>query len=65
MEPLFPNVTVKLTGTDGNAFAILGNVERAMRKAGVAQKDIDRMKNDVFSRDQYALQTVMEWVNVE
>ena len=65
MEPLFPNVTVKLTGTDGNAFAILGNVERAMRKAGVAQKDIDRMKNDVFSSDQYALQTVMEWVNVE
>ena len=34
-EIKYPNVKVQLVGQDGNAFAILGNVQRAMRRAGL------------------------------
>ena len=30
----YPDVEVQLTGTDGNAFAIIANVQSALRKAG-------------------------------
>lgn len=33
-EVKFPDVTVQLVGEDGNAFAILGRVSAALRKAG-------------------------------
>lgn len=33
-EVKFPDVTVKLVGNDGNAFAILGSVSRALKAAG-------------------------------
>ena len=32
MEPKYPDVTVKLVGEDGNAFAILGRVGKALRR---------------------------------
>ena len=35
MEPKHPEVTIDLIGEDGNAFAILGRVSRAMRRAGI------------------------------
>jgi hypothetical protein len=33
--PIFPHVTVQLTGKDGNACAIIGRTAKAMRDAGV------------------------------
>lgn len=30
----FPDVDVRLTGTDGNVFSVIGNVSRALRRAG-------------------------------
>ncbi len=30
----FPDVSVQLTGNDGNAFAIIGAVSKALKKAG-------------------------------
>ena len=39
--PRFPDIHVELTGKDGNAFAILGRVARALREAGVDQAVID------------------------
>ena len=32
--PKYPDVTVKLLGEDGNAFAIMGAVRQALRRAG-------------------------------
>ena len=32
--PKFPDVNVPLAGEDGNAFAILGRVRKALRRAG-------------------------------
>lgn len=47
----YPNVKVKLTGTDGNAFAIMGKVREAMRKAKVEQKEIDKFTEEAMSGD--------------
>ena len=33
MSPTYPDVTVQLTGTDGNAFAVMGTVAAAIRAA--------------------------------
>jgi hypothetical protein len=33
----YPDIHVRLTGTDGNAFAIIGAVSRALRRAGHVQ----------------------------
>jgi hypothetical protein len=31
MTPKYPEIQVQLTNTDGNAFAVLGHVHRALR----------------------------------
>lgn len=33
-EPKFPHVSVRLIGEDGNAFAIIARVQKALRRAG-------------------------------
>ncbi|MCK9597643.1 MAG: hypothetical protein M0R06_01305 [Sphaerochaeta sp.] len=66
MEPKYPNVKVKLSGEDGNAFAILGRVTGAMKRAG-----IDKAERDLFMEEAMAgdydnlLQVCMKWVEVE
>lgn len=35
MEPKFPNVTVQLSETDGNVFAVMGAVSVALKRAGL------------------------------
>ncbi len=65
MEPKFPHVEVELVGQNGNAFAILGNVQRAMRQADVDKTDIDEMMAEAMSGDyDHLLQTVMATVAV-
>ena len=51
MAVKFPKVRVKLLGEDGNAFAIMGRVTRAMRRAGVPQADIDEYVRSATSGD--------------
>ena len=41
MEPKYPEIEVHLTGQDGNAFAILARVTRAMRHAGISDEERD------------------------
>jgi hypothetical protein len=65
MEPKFPHVEVELVGQNGNALAILGNVQRAMRQADVDKTDIDEMMAEAMSGDyDHLLQTVMATVAV-
>ena len=42
---------VKLIGTDGNAYAIMGACSRAGRKAKFTQEKIDEMLADMMSSD--------------
>lgn len=59
----FPDVIVPLVGEDGNAFAILGRVITAMRRAGCTKEEIDAFKTEATSGDyDHLLATVMETV---
>ena len=61
----FPEVSVKLTGGDGNAFAILGAVEKAMRRANVPKAEIEAYMTEAMSGDYNKLLAVtMRTVNV-
>ena len=61
----YPNVKVNLIGQDGNAFAILGSVSKAMHKAKIPQKEIDIfMKEATSGNYDHLLQTVITWVDV-
>ena len=56
---------VKLTGQDGNAFAIMGAASKAMRRAGVPKEQIDAMLKECTSGDyDHLLQTVMKYCEV-
>jgi hypothetical protein len=56
---------VKLIGTDGNAFAIMGIVTREMRKAGFDPETIQEYKKEAMSGDyDHLLQVTMKWVDV-
>ena len=64
-SPRYPNVKVKLTGTDGNAFAILGKVSKALRQEGVPEEDRNQFLKQASSGNyDQLLATCMEWVDV-
>jgi hypothetical protein len=63
--PKYPNVTVRLVGEDGNAFAIMGRVISAMREAGVPQKEIAKyMKESMAGDYDHLLMVALRWVDV-
>ena len=63
---LYPNITVKLVGEDGNAFSIMGAVAKALRLAGVEKPQIELYMKESTSGDyNNLLITAMKWVNVE
>ena len=65
MDTRYPDIEVQLTGRDGNAFAIMGAVTGALRKAGVPQHEIDQYLEESKSGDyNHLLVTAMEWVEV-
>lgn len=65
-EPKYPDISVKLTGEDGNSFAIIGRVSRALRCAGVSREEINEFVTEATSGDyDNVLQTAMRWVEAE
>jgi len=60
------NVTVRLVGTDGNAFALLGKVRQAFRRAGYDAGFIEQFTKEAMagSYDEL-LACIMRYVNVE
>lgn len=60
----YPNIEVQLSGTDGNAFAILGKVRGALKDAGVSREEQDAFYAEATSGDYDALlATAVRWVN--
>ncbi len=58
------NVKVKLVGTDGNAWALMGKVTQALRKAGRADL-VEPFRKEAMSGDYtHLLATCMEYVDV-
>lgn len=61
----YPTIKVKLTGTDGNAFAIMANVIRAMKTTKLDPAIIAEYRKEATSGDYYnVIATSMKWVNV-
>jgi hypothetical protein len=61
-EPKYPNVTVQLSGEDGNAFFIIGRALAAARRAGVPSAELDVFANEAMSGDyDNVLRTCMKW----
>ena len=65
MDVRFPDVKVKLTGRDGNAFAIIGNVANALKRAG-HKAEAEEFKAEMLASPSYdaLLQCAMRWVDV-
>ena len=56
---------VKLSGTNGNAFAIISRVRQALKRANYKQDDIKKFTEEATQGDyDNALQTCMKWVDV-
>ena len=60
------NVKVALIGQNGNAFAIIGKVRKALCKAGVSDEEIKQYCDEAMAGDYNNLLCVtMQWVEVE
>lgn len=57
-------VKVKLVGTDGNAFSILGKVSSALRKAGYADLAKEYMEKSMSGDYNNLLRVTKEYVKV-
>lgn len=65
MTPMFPNISVQLSGRNGNAFSILGIMDKALRDAGVDKGTRENFQRDATSGDyDHLLRTCMAWVDV-
>lgn len=65
IEIKHPEIEIELTGSDGNAFSVLGHVRSSMRRAGINSSEIQAFTTEATSGDyDHLLQTVMKWVSV-
>lgn len=65
MPPKHPDITVTLTGQDGNAFAVLGRCREAAREAGLSEDEIGTFMAEAMAGDYDGLlQTVMRWFEI-
>lgn len=65
MDIKYPNIKVQLTGNDGNAFMVLGLVNKALKRAGVPKEETDAFMTEATAGDyDHLLQTAMSWVDV-
>ena len=61
---LYPDVTVQLTGEDGNGFFIVSRVRKALEQAGHDEAGAEFMKEALSGDYNHLLQTCMRYVNV-
>jgi hypothetical protein len=62
----YPEVIVRLTGNDGNAFAIMGAVRKALKTAKVSAEEIAEYTEQSTMGDyDNLLRVAMAWVTVK
>jgi hypothetical protein len=65
MSVKYPEIKVQLVGNDGNAFAIMGAVSKALGRAGVSREEINAYTTESMSGDyDNLLATACRWVSV-
>ena len=58
----YPNIKVKLTGENGNAFFILGRINNIMKRNKLPKTEIDLFMQEAISGDyNNLLSTCMKW----
>jgi hypothetical protein len=58
-------VEVQLSGNDGNAYAVMASVKKALVKAGATPEEVEQYLSDSMSGDyDNLLRVAMEWVEV-
>jgi hypothetical protein len=64
--PKYPDVTVHLSGEDGNVFFLASACGRAARKAGVPGPEIEAFYREVMDSESYdaALRVMLRWFDV-
>jgi hypothetical protein len=61
----YPEIEVQLTGNDGNAFAVMGAVKQALKRAKVSADEISEYTKQSMSGDyDNLLRVAMSWVTV-
>ena len=61
----YPEIEVTLTGTDGNAFAVIGKVCSELRRGGVSKEEVNAFTEEATAGDyNHVLMTCMRWVEV-
>lgn len=64
--PKYPNIKAKLIGQDGNAYAIIGTVSKALRRGNVPSEEISTFVDEATSGDyNNVIVTAMKWVTVK
>jgi len=62
----YEHVTVRLIDEEGNAFAVIGRVSKALRRGGISESIIEAFRNEATAGDyDHLLRVVTEWVCVE
>jgi hypothetical protein len=62
--PKFPDVTVQLTGEDGNGFFIAARVRKALERAGHREAAAEFFDEALSGDYDHLLQTAMKYVDV-
>ncbi|WP_041280619.1 hypothetical protein [Desulfosudis oleivorans] len=66
MIPPKDKPVVRLTGHDGNAFAVMGTVRKALKRAGADTEYVDKYFREATAGDYNTLLAVtMDYVDVE
>lgn len=66
MQIKYPHINVQLIGADGNAFAILGRVSKAMRRGKCTAAQVDDFMTEATSSDyNHLLRTTMKTVSYD
>jgi hypothetical protein len=61
----YPEIEVQLSGQDGNAFAVMGAVKQALKRAKVSADEISEYTKQSMSGDyDNLLRVAMSWVTV-
>lgn len=64
-EVRYPDIEVRLTGTDGNAYALMGKVAAALKAHGVPKATVDEFFAEATAGDyDNLLRTCALWVEV-
>lgn len=64
MSPKYPDITVELTGHDGNSFVVLGSCRQAAQQADLNDDQIATFMAEAIEGDyDHLLRTAMLWFN--